>query len=846
MYESCKHCRSSQSLSSSQFLCTKCLSDIFPFNHYTDNNEYLWSLYSFYKLNHNLDIDRIQSLRVNPFELNNMEQNDLLDIISDDNVQYPSCGTSSYIFPEDFHEKFKSCQDYFSVMHLNSRSLCKNFDNMQILLSSLKHNFDIIGITETWFNCNTHLELYNMENYSLVQVCRSDKVGGGVAMYVKNGIDYAIRNDLSFCSPELEVLFIEVKGLKNKSTIFGCVYRPPNTNILSFNDKLNSCLCLLEKEKKDIFLLGDYNIDLLHHQSHNNTTVFLETMFSHNMYPLISKPTRITSRSCTLIDNIFMNAVFENVETGLIYTDVSDHLPIFCLVKVNRSVQQHAANNVKKRVITDKKIHEFRKRLAETDWSAIYTNDDTNASYNHFIKTFAMLYNDCFPFIKQTKVKCKPKKPWISIGLLTSIKKKNNLYIAYLRKPSDKSRIKYTLYKNKLTTLIRNSKKQYFYDLFQKCKGNMKKTWNNINDVLGKKKQNVIPNEMYLGSDKYSSRETIVQEFNSYFANIGKKLSDSIPHVPNVFKKYLSSDYVNSLFLKPISVYELTKLCKSLDPSKACGSDDISPRVVKKTIFYFVDPLCNISNKSISTGIFPDSLKVAKVVPLYKKKCKQNIDNYRPVAILSVFSKLLEKVMYSRLFSFFEKYEILINEQFGFRKNHSTAHGVLNLTNYVTNELDKGNFCLGLFMDLSKAFDTIDHHILLDKLCYYGVRGVALDWFRSYLSGRKQYVVVDGVNSELRDLVCGVPQGSVLGPLLFLIYVNDIINSSELFRFSLFADDTATVLSHKNVHTLISLANQELTKIVSWFQNNKLHLNYEKTKFILFRSKKKTTTEGFL
>ena len=179
----------------------------------------------------------------------------------------------------------------------------------------------------------------------------------------------------------------------------------------------------------------------------------------------------------------------------------------------------------------------------------------------------------------------------------------------------------------------------------------------------------------------------------------------------------------------------------------------------------------------------------------------------------------------------------MINEQFGFRKNHSTAHGVLNLSNYVINELDKGNFCIGLFMDLSKAFDTIDHHILLDKLCYYGVRGVALNWFRSYLIGRKQFVMVDGVSSDFKELRCGVPQGSVLGPLLFLIYVNDIISSSKLFRFSLFADDTVTVLSHKNVHTLISLVNPEISKIVSWFQNNKLHLNYEKTKFILFRSK---------
>ena len=165
-----------------------------------------------------------------------------------------------------------------------------------------------------------------------------------------------------------------------------------------------------------------------------------------------------------------MNAFHENVETGLLYTDISDHFPIFCLVKAERSVQQHFNNNVKKRLITDKKIKEFKTRLAKTDWSAIHMNDDTNDSYTYFIKTFTMLYDECFPFIKQTNVKCKPKKPWISNGLLVSIKKKNRLYIAYLRKPSDNSRAKYTLYKNKLTTLVRNSKKQYFMTFFRSVK----------------------------------------------------------------------------------------------------------------------------------------------------------------------------------------------------------------------------------------------------------------------------------------------------------------------------------------------------------------------------------------
>ena len=317
-------------------------------------------------------------------------------------------------------------------------------------------------------------------------------------------------------------------------------------------------------------------------------------------------------------------------------------------------------------------------------------------------------------------------------------------------------------------------------------------------------------------------------------SSIGKKVSDSIPFIPKSYEKYLTSEYTDSMFLKPTSVDELSKICASFNASKASGSDDISPRVVKESICCFVEPLCNIFNKSLSTGVFPEALKVAKVVPLYKKNCKQNIDNYRPVAILPIFSKLLEKVMHNRLHSFLMKYEILINEQFGFRKNHSTTHGVLNVSDYIIRELDNGNFCRGLFMDLSKAFDTIDHHILLDKLFYYGVRGVALNWFRSYLLCRKQYVVVDGVESNLTEVSCGVPQGSVLGPLLFLIYGNDIIHSSNIFRLSLFADDTVAVLSHKNLHTLISLVNEEFAKLLIWFPSNTLLLNQDKTKYIIF------------
>ena len=360
-----------------------------------------------------------------------------------------------------------------------------------------------------------------------------------------------------------------------------------------------------------------------------------------------------------------------------------------------------------------------------------------------------------------------------------------------------------------------------------------------INDILGRKKHNVMPNNMYIDNMKFSSKQDIVNQFNSYFTNVGKKLSKSISNPSHSFKEFVSCQDTKSFFIRPTSLYEIIKLSSCIKTSKADGPDGISPRVVKESIHYIVNPLCNIFNMSLSSGIVPDQLKIAKIVPLFKKDNPEFIENYRPVALLSIFAKLLERLMYDRLYDFLTQNNILILEQFGFRKNYSTSLSVLCFTDYILQEIEKGNFCCGVFMDLSKAFDTIDHHILLEKLYLYGIRGLPLQLFYSYSSDRKQFVVVDGVESTHLDVSLGLPQGSVLGPLLFLIYVNDIINCSNLLKFSLFADDTVVLYSHKDVNELVTIINNELDMLNDWFKCNKLFLNFKKTKYVLFHSKRK-------
>ena len=246
-----------------------------------------------------------------------------------------------------------------------------------------------------------------------------------------------------------------------------------------------------------------------------------------------------------------------------------------------------------------------------------------------------------------------------------------------------------------------------------------------------------------------------------------------------------------------------------------------------------------IINESFSSGTFPDKLKIAKVTPIFKKGSRSDKNNYRPISILSVFSKIFEKLMHKRLFRYLERLCILHELQFGFREKFSTSHALISLIEHLKKSLDEGEFGCGIFIDLRKAFDTVNHSILLQKLEYYGIRGVANNWFKSYLSDRYQYVSINGITSDVKPVLCGVPQGSVLGPLLFLLYVNDLPNCSDKLTFHLTADDTNIYFSSNNLNIIQSTLNIELNHVSQWLYANRLSLNIEKTNYVLFHSPRK-------
>ena len=305
------------------------------------------------------------------------------------------------------------------------------------------------------------------------------------------------------------------------------------------------------------------------------------------------------------------------------------------------------------------------------------------------------------------------------------------------------------------------------------------------------------------------------------------------------FKSFLSTKNNDSFIITATNKEEICKVISSLNISKSCGPNSIPTKILHLVQDQIPTHLATICNFSFSTGTFPTILKTVKVIPIHKKDSRLEVSNYRPISLLSNIDKSFEKLMHSRLIEFLEERQILYYKQFGFQKHFSTNHAILNLLEIIQKELDDGQIACGIFIDLEKAFDTVSHDILLEKLDHYGIRGISNDWFRSYLSDRSQFVSINGFNSDYKTIKYGVPQGSVLGPLLFLIFINDLntaIKHSETFHF---ADDTCLLNIKDSVKQINKVVNKDLKFLVQWLNANRISLNVAKTEFVIFRRKKK-------
>ena len=426
---------------------------------------------------------------------------------------------------------------------------------------------------------------------------------------------------------------------------------------------------------------------------------------------------------------------------------------------------------------------EFQNELTQVDWISLITtqNKSSDQHFQDFFKTLESLVNDHAPLKKLTKKQLTLKsKPWINQHIQRRMNYRDRIFKKYQSERNNVLKsslwIQYKSERNLISHLLTKAKQNYFSNYFLENKSNITNIWQGIKSLINSKLNKQSKSFTLEHNNCIISNPLEISEiFNEYFVNVGPNLAKKIPKSLRKSYDYLKNVNINSIYLTPTTEDEIFKIISNLDSKKSTGPNSIPIAILNDNKNILSLPISLLVNQSFNEGIFPNLCKIAKVIPIHKKGHKTVSSNYQPISLLSIFSKIFEKCMYTRIYSFLEKYQIIYNRQFGFRSKHSTNHALCSLIETVKTFLDNGNFVCGIFIDLQKAFDTVDHEIMMHKTValwyswYY-----TYEWLKSFLVNRKQFVSINGYESDCKIIKCGVPQGSTLGPLLSFYFTSMI------------------------------------------------------------------------
>ena len=735
------------------------------------------------------------------------------------------------------------------ISHMNVHFLINKTNEVATLLDKPNKLTHIIGLSETRLSSEVDNDILFIQNYSTP--FRRD-IGDhpkhrGLAYYVHDSIRHVVSRRTDLEHARLESMWLQIEQTHAAPRLVGFIYRNPGLLETSWVSDFIDMMDEASAITKDILLLGDFNIH------HPETDVnWAPTIKAFGLEQLITEPTRVCTTRASMLDHIYKTADIMVTDVEVSNDTISDHYTISCtwIFKLTKTPTK-GHTTVEYRSFKHFNDIAFLYDLSCVDFSMVYNCANPDEALYMFYNALMSVINVHAP-LRLRRVKFETLPSWL---------KSNIIHEMELRDYYKRNKMsQYKRQRNRVTDLIRDAKRNYFNSLLQHEK-NTKHIWRAINVITNKKKsqQNIIP----LTPDTLNSHFLAIPPglANSEY---GEFSNDFI--IEDTLQQFCQSKLKNgkSFEIPLLAVHEVGKLISDLKNKKSMGPDNLTAYLLKLTLPYIVEPLTYIYNLSIQLSIFPSLLKHAKVIPLPKSKDLNDPGNYRPISILSVLSKPLERHIHNHLLLHLENNSLLVPSQSGFRPNHSCQTALTKMCDTWLSAINESAMIGAVFLDFRKAFDTVNHYIMIKKLEIYLGNSLSTSFFKSYLEDRHQYVLINGKRSKKGTIVSGVPQGSILGPLLFSLYINDLPllvsnntpQSSKCFRSNdcssdtqcnvtndLFADDASLYSTNKDLKTLEKSLQKSLDLTTKWCKDNRMVIHPDKTKSMIIATRQKLQRE---
>ena len=690
--------------------------------------------------------------------------------------------------------------------------------------------FDIICVNETFCDQSIVDSELHLPNFHILRRDRN-RDGGGCALYIRDVFNFKRRDDLS--DDSVECIWAEITP-PHRSPMLVCALYNPNGKNTVFSDKLCAMLSNASVGDKEIVVLGDFNCDYSPNISTKEVNDLKFVTEMHQLQQMIYLPTRVTSHSKTIIDLFYTSKPELYNNCGVIQSSLSDHFMIYAVREGKPVKGDHKFIEYRCFKSFDEQL--FVNDLCCVPWKKIEKLKNVNNALKLWYHMFESVVDKHIPK-KCKRVKSTPT-PWLNSDIKKKMSKRDFLHRKALRTNAISDWEIYKQSRNEVTKMVRKAKEIHCKQSVAQSTGDSKRMWKALKDILPQK-TSPSPSSITVDDEVCVSNIDIADGFNKYFTGIVDKLVDNncndsenddvhdnpTYHVDNCLQSVMN--------LPSISTDFVSSEIDSMSENKATGLDDVSCKVLKLAKPVILNSLVYIMNLSLKTGVFPDLWKEAKVIPLHKGGDDLSTNNFRPITILPVVSKIIEKAVHKHLYGHLSDNNLINENQSGFRPFHSTETCLINMINSWTSSMNSGEMIGVAFIDLRKAFDTVSHDILLSKLDNLGVSSTALRWFESYLTGRTQRVYFKDALSSSRPVSSGVPQGSILGPLFFIIFINCLNEVICHGNVSMYADDTTLSVSGKDPKEISAKLTDDLASIMKWLNVNKLFLNTDKTNVML-------------